>query len=114
MLIALPSLLNSTTPYLCGSWTSNAKIVIDSGAAKALSSGKSLLPAGIIKVVEKFNKGENVLIVDENEKNLARGLSSFSSDEINKVKGLQSNQIKDVLGYSSKSEIVHKDDMVKL
>jgi glutamate 5-kinase len=72
------------------------------------------LPAGITKVLGKFNKGENVLVVDKNQKNLARGLSSFSSDEINKVKGLQSNQILDVLGYSSKSEIIHKDDMVKL
>jgi glutamate 5-kinase len=108
------STLDARKKWIISSLSSNAKIVIDSGAAKALSSGKSLLPAGIIKVVEKFNKGENVLIVDENEKNLARGLSSFSSDEINKVKGLQTNQIKDVLGYSSKSEIVHKDDMVKL
>ena len=79
-----------------------------------MASGKSLLPSGIIKVVGKFYKGENVLIVDINEIKLARGLSSFSSEEINKVKGLQSSQIGRVLGYSSKSEIVHKDDMVKL
>ena len=84
------------------------------GAAKAILNGKSLLPAGIIKVNGKFRKGDNVLIMDENQNNLARGLSSFSSEEINKIKGLQSNQILDVLGYSSKSEIVHKDDMVKL
>ena len=61
-----------------------------------------------------FKKGENVLIVDSNENDLARGLSSFSSDEINKIKGLQSNQIENILGYASKSEIIHKDDMVKL
>ena len=108
------STLDARKKWIISSLSSNAKIVIDDGAAKALSRGKSLLPAGIIKVVGKFNKGENVLILDKNENNLARGLSSFSSDEINKVKGLQSNQIKDVLGYSSKSEIVHKDDMVKL
>ena len=72
------------------------------------------MPAGILKVIGKFTKGENILIVDENQNNLARGLSSFSSDEINKIKGLQSNQILNVLGYSSKSEIIHKDDMVKL
>mgnify|MGYP001314418818 FL=1 len=81
---------------------------------KALSNGKSLLPAGIKKISGNFIKGENILIVDENDNNLARGLSSFSAKEINKVKGLQSSQIEDVLGYPSKSEIVHKDDMVKL
>ena len=67
-----------------------------------------------MKVIGDFKKGENILIVDENGIDLARGLSSFSSVEINKIKGLQSNQIENVLGYSSKSEIVHKDDMVKI
>ena len=75
---------------------------------------KSLLPAGITKVEGKFLKGDNILIVDSNGKDCARGLSSFSADEIDKVKGLKSDQIEKVLGYSSKSEIVHKDDMVKL
>jgi len=108
------STLDARKKWIISSLSSDAKIFIDKGAAKALASGKSLLPSGIIKVVGKFYKGENVLIVDINEIKLARGLSSFSSEEINKVKGLQSSQIGRVLGYSSKSEIVHKDDMVKL
>ena len=62
----------------------------------------------------EFNKGDNILIIDIKGNEIARGLSSFSSSEINKVKGLQSNEIENILGYSSKSEIVHKDDMVKL
>ena len=61
-----------------------------------------------------FNKGENVLIVDRNEKHLARGLASFNSSEINKIKGKQSKEIEKILGYLSKSEIIHKDDMVML
>jgi len=108
------STLDARKKWIISSLSSNAKIHIDNGAAKAILNGKSLLPAGIIKVNGKFRKGDNVLIMDENQNNLARGLSSFSSEEINKIKGLQSNQILDVLGYSSKSEIVHKDDMVKL
>ena len=72
------------------------------------------MAAGITNVIGNFKKGENVLIVDDAKKELARGLSSFSSDEIIKIKGLQSNQIENILGYPSKSEIVHKDDMVKL
>ncbi len=108
------STLDARKKWIISSLSSNAKIYIDSGAAKALSNGKSLLPAGIIKVSGDFHKGDNILIVDANDNNLARGLSSFSSNEINKIKGLQSAQIQSVLGYSSKSEIVHKDDMVKL
>tara|TARA_B100001093_G_scaffold310593_1_gene296362 strand:- start:6444 stop:7538 length:1095 start_codon:yes stop_codon:yes gene_type:complete len=100
--------------WIIGSISSSAKIFIDEGASKALLNGKSLLPAGITSVTGNFNKGENILIVNNQGKNLARGLSSFSSEEINKIKGLQSNEIENILGYSSKSEIIHKDDMVKL
>ena len=87
---------------------------MDVGAAKALSNGKSLLAAGITKVNGSFEKGENVLIVDQNEKQLARGLASFNSIEIDKIKGKHSNQIEKILGYFSKSEIIHIDNMVKL
>ena len=73
-----------------------------------------LLAAGVIKINGFFNKGENVLILDQNDNQLARGLSSFSSDEINKIKGKQSREIEKILGYLSKSEIIHKDDMVLL
>ena len=68
----------------------------------------------ITKIDGEFIKGDNVLIVNNDGKALARGLTSFSSKEINKIKGLKSDQIENILGYSSKSEIVHRDDMVKL
>jgi len=108
------STLDARKKWIISSISSSARISIDDGASKALANGKSLLPAGIVDVVGVFKKGENILIVNSDGKELARGLSSFSSEEINKVKGLQSSQIENVLGYSSKSEIIHKDDMVKL
>ena len=89
-------------------------IFIDDGAAKALSNGKSLLAAGVLKIKGSFDKGENVLIVDKDENHLARGLASFNSKEIDKIKGKQSKEIENTLGYFSKSEIIHKDNMVKL
>ena len=52
--------------------------------------------------------------IDENEKHLARGLASFNSKEIDKIKGKQSKEIEKILGYFSKSEIIHKNDMVML
>ena len=90
------------------------EIIIDDGAKKALKNGKSLLAAGIKKVTGKFTKGDHIKILDLNNKEFARGLSSFTSDEINKILGCQSNEIQKILGYISKSEVVHKDDMVKL
>ena len=108
------SSLDARKKWIISSLSSSGKIYIDQGAARALNKGKSLLAAGIVKVEGDFEKGENILIVDENNNNLARGLSSFASSEINKIKGKQSKEIENILGYLSKSEIVHKDDMVKL
>tara|TARA_B110000438_G_C15790854_1_gene640617 strand:+ start:991 stop:2085 length:1095 start_codon:yes stop_codon:yes gene_type:complete len=108
------STLDARKKWIASSISSSAKIYIDDGASNALENGKSLLPAGIINVIGNFKKGENILIINNNGKEIARGLSSFSSDEIKKIKGLQSNQIENILGYASKSEIIHKDDMVKL
>ena len=108
------SSLDAKKKWIIGSLNSSGIIYIDQGASSALNNGKSLLAAGIIKITGSFDKGENVLIVDHNENHLARGLASFNSKEINKIKGKQSKEIEKILGYLSKSEIIHKDDMVIL
>jgi glutamate 5-kinase len=108
------SSLAAKKKWIIGSLNSNGTIKIDDGASKALRNGKSLLAAGITKIDGFFKKGENVLVLDQNNNQLARGLSSFSSDEINKIKGKQSKEIERILGYFSKTEIIHKDDMVLL
>ena len=108
------STLDARKKWIISSLNSSGVIYIDQGAANALLRGKSLLAAGIIKIKGSFEKGENVLIVDQNKKQLARGLTSFNSQEIDKIKGKQSKEIEKILGYFSKSEIIHKDDMVKL
>ena len=108
------SSLDARKKWIIGSLNYNGTIYVDSGAARALSNGKSLLAAGITKIKGNFNKGENVIILDQNNIQLARGLSSFSSTEINKIKGKQSKEIETILGYLSKTEVIHKDDMVLL
>ena len=108
------SSLDAKKKWIIGSLSSNGAIKIDDGASKALRNGKSLLAAGITRIDGYFNKGENVLVLDQNNIQLARGLSSFSSEEINKIKGKQSKEIEKILGYLSKTEIIHKDDMVLL
>jgi glutamate 5-kinase len=108
------STLAARKKWIVSSLSSTGSICIDKGAANALKNGKSLLAAGIKSISGGFNKGENVLIVDEERNKLARGLASFSSIEIEKIKGRQSNEIEKILGYSSKTEVIHKDDMVKL
>ena len=108
------STLAARKKWIVSSLSSNGTIYIDRGAAKAIENGKSLLAAGIKLIKGKFSKGDNVIINDENNNKLARGLASFSSKEIEMIKGRQSNEIEKILGYPSKTEVIHKDDMVKL
>ncbi len=72
------------------------------------------MPAGVTKVNGNFEKGDHISIKNINNIECGRGLSSFSSLEIEKIKGSHSSKIKNILGYSSREEIVHKDDLVKI
>ena len=108
------SKLHARKRWILSSISPKGEITIDDGAKKALTNGKSLLATGIKKVSGKFKKGDHIKIIDIKRKEFARGLSSFSSDEIKKIMGYHSNEIKKILGYISKSEVVHKDDMVEI
>ncbi len=108
------SKLDARKKWIISSIAPKGELIIDDGAIKALKKGKSLLAAGITKVNGKFNKGDHIKILDINMQEHARGLSSFTSDEISKIKGQHSNKIVELLGYVTKSEVIHKDDMVEI
>ena len=108
------SKLDARKQWIIGSVAPKGEIYIDAGAAKAISNGKSLLPAGIKKITGFFNKGDHILVKNQNNKECARGLVSFSSIEVNKIKGSHSREIKNTLGYSSREEVIHKDDLVEV
>ena len=108
------SRLQARKKWIISSVSPKGEVIIDDGAKRALTNGKSLLAAGIKKVSGNFNKGDHIKILDHKRKEFARGLSSFSSKEISKIMGHHSNEIQKILGYISKSEVVHKDDMVEI
>ncbi|MHB8893898.1 MAG: glutamate 5-kinase [Candidatus Geothermincolia bacterium] len=88
------------------------KLVIDEGAARALQvRRKSLLPAGVVGVEGEFDVGDCVDIVDPAGKVIARGLTSYGSDEAKRIAGLRSTQVKKVLGETGE-EIVNRDELV--
>jgi len=89
------------------------KIMVDSGAAKALlENGKSLLPSGIIAVYGKFSLGNSVIVINREEKKLAVGLVNYRSNDIEKIMGHKSSDIEKHLGYRHYDEVIHKDNLV--
>ena len=106
------SKLDARKKWIASSVSPKGELMIDNGAIIALKKGKSLLAAGIKNIKGNFDKGDHIKIVDEKNFELGRGLSSFSSEEISKIKGQHSDKINKILGYKTKSEVVHKDDMV--
>jgi len=108
------SKLDARKQWIIGSVAPKGEVIIDNGALYAIRNGKSLLPAGVKKINGIFEKGDHILVKDQNNTECARGLASFSSIEIGKIKGSHSSKIKNILGYSSREEIIHKDDLVKV
>jgi len=108
------SKLDARKQWIIGSVSPKGEVIIDNGAVKAIKNGKSLLPAGVKGINGIFEKGDHILVKDQNNNECARGLTSFSSIEVEKIKGSHSKEIKNILGYSSREEIIHKDDLVKV
>ncbi len=93
----------------------SGKIKIDEGAKEAISKrNKSLLPSGILEVKGRFSVGDGVSIIDEGDREFARGIVSYSSSEIEKIKGKKTQEIEKILGYKDYDEIIHRDNLVIL
>ena len=88
------------------------KLIIDNGASKALMSGSSLLPAGVLEVEGNFEKGDLIEIYTSDRKKIASGLSSYNSQEIKIIAGNKTRDIESLLGYVGRDELIHRDDLV--
>ena len=98
--------------WIAGSLSPQGALVVDDGAARALKNGKSLLPAGIIDVQGKFEKGDAVRVLDSTGAEIARGLARYDAEDARKIKGLKSAAIESALGYADGAVLVHADDLV--
>ena len=91
------------------------KIVVNNGAKKALiEKRKSLLPIGVLKVINKFDKGDVISILDENEKEFARGIVNYNSGACKKVIGCHSDNILEILGFKNYDAIITRDNITIL
>ena len=88
------------------------RLVIDRGAVDALKkNGKSLLPSGIKKITGDFIRGDSVILLDDDKREIAVGMTNYSSDEIKKIMGLKSSEIESVLGHKDDDEVIHRDNL---
>lgn len=98
--------------WLGASARPRGKLTVDAGAQKAVAQkGTSLLAAGVIEVSGDFQKGDPVALCDEKGRIFARGLTNFSQVELQKIMGLKSSKIAQVLGYRSYDEVIHRDNL---
>ena len=105
--------LRSRKHWLAFTTRARGEIVLDDGAVRALRErGRSLLPAGVLAVRGRFRVGDVVACVDQRGAEVARGLVSYSALETDRIKGLSTKRIAEVLGYSNGDEVIHRDDLV--
>ena len=91
------------------------RIIIDEGACEVLlKKGKSLLPSGVLRSEGRFDRGSSIRICSQDGREIARGLSDYSSVEITRLAGRKSGEIEKILGYRYGDVIVHRDNLVVL
>jgi len=112
--------LPSATPgaarkqWIAGTLKPRGALRVDAGAERALASGRSLLSAGVTAVDGRFDRGDAVSVVAPDGNEIARGLVAYPADEAAKIAGRRSGEIAEILGYASRDEIIHRDDLVLL
>jgi glutamate 5-kinase len=108
------STLESRKRYILSGRLAPGQITVNKGAASALKRGGSLLPVGITQVSGEFERGDTVRVVDVNGRELARGLSAYSSTDLARLYGHHSDEIESLLGYDYGDEAIHRNDLVVL
>ena len=107
--------LGSRKHWLAFTARPRGTLVLDDGAVRALCErGRSLLPAGVAQVTGEFGIGDPVRCVDAGGHEVARGLAAYGAGEVERIKGLPTRRIAQVLGYSNGDEVIHRDDLVVL
>jgi glutamate 5-kinase len=104
--------LSARKKWIKGSLKSAGALTVDDGAVRALSSGKSLLPAGVTAIDGEFKRGDVVEVKDRAGRLLARGLVAYAAEDARRIAGHKSAEIEHLLGFRGRDEMVHRDDLV--
>jgi glutamate 5-kinase len=98
--------------WIAGALEPKGTLTIDAGAVSALRAGKSLLPAGVIRVDGQFARGDAVVVRGPDTHEIGRGLVAYDAEDADRIKGRSSPDVLAILGVSGRAEIIHRDDLV--
>jgi glutamate 5-kinase len=98
--------------WIAGSLEPRGAIMIDAGAVRALRLGRSLLPAGVIRIEGAFDRGDAVVVRGPDGDEVGRGLIAYEAADAEKIKGRSSADVLLILGYTGRTEMIHRDDLV--
>ena len=112
---AQPKTVNARKRWIAYGMVTTGKLFLDDGAVSAvILRGRSLLPAGIVQVEGKFEANESVSLCDRQGKEIARGITNYSSSDILQILGSQSEDIPRLLGFDGEETVIHRDNLVNL
>jgi glutamate 5-kinase len=97
--------------WIAGALEPRGALTIDAGAVKALTLGRSLLPAGVIRIDGTFQRGDAVVVKGPDGAEVGRGLIAYDAEDAEKIKGRSSADILLILGYTGRTEMIHRDDL---
>ncbi|HTW38742.1 MAG TPA: glutamate 5-kinase, partial [Steroidobacteraceae bacterium] len=100
--------------WIAGTLRPAGAIAIDAGALHALKEGKSLLPAGVIRAIGRFDRGDTVSVIGPDGTEIARGIIAYSDTDAARIMGRRSSEIEALLGFRGRDEMIHRDDLVIL
>ena len=112
LLISATQPLNARKQWLADHLQLSGKLLLDTGAVKALGDGKSLLPIGVIEVHGEFERGAAVACISPEGKEIARGLANYGSSDSRRIARHASPAIENILGYVDEAEIIHRDNLI--
>ncbi len=98
--------------WIAGMLKPAGELHVDEGAVRALQAGRSLLPAGVLRVQGQFDRGDAVVVCDPAGGEVARGLTAYSSADAALICGRRSTELEPLLGYRGRDEMIHRDDLV--
>ena len=89
---------------------SSGKILVDPGAKDAIENSMSLLPSGVIDIIGKFERGD-IIEIECDGYLFAKGITDYSSDELNRIKGVHTDRIADILGYKNYNHVIKQENI---